>query len=183
MTQFARLGYEVIDLSAIKLQLSSLRNKIFDLLNCVSLQRGYGPITCDDDILKFRSVDQQLQFQCVRLAYNLPELYLLGGSPFFRDLLIDQYSFQCPIHNVQPLLRMDMPFNKSEQSLFPPHQDYVYNDGSLNSVTFWLPLQDVDTSVGPLQIAPGSHLERVSSHNIYPHKEGIIDQDYTIFHH
>jgi ectoine hydroxylase-related dioxygenase (phytanoyl-CoA dioxygenase family) len=38
--------------------------------------------------------------------------------------------------------------------------------GSLNSMVLWLPLTDIDDSLGALQIIPGSHLWGLRSENI-----------------
>ena len=37
------------------------------------------------------------------------------------------------------------------------HDDAEYFQGSLNAVTVWIPLQDIDSEIGPLDIFPGSH--------------------------
>jgi ectoine hydroxylase-related dioxygenase (phytanoyl-CoA dioxygenase family) len=41
--------------------------------------------------------------------------------------------------------------------LYPWHQDYLYNLGSQDSITFWSPLIDVDDVNGCLLVAPCSH--------------------------
>lgn len=38
------------------------------------------------------------------------------------------------------------------------HHDYLYNRGTQDSFTFWIPLADVNASMGLLQIAKGSHV-------------------------
>jgi ectoine hydroxylase-related dioxygenase (phytanoyl-CoA dioxygenase family) len=38
------------------------------------------------------------------------------------------------------------------------HHDYLYNRGTQESFTFWIPLVDLDASMGLLQIARGSHI-------------------------
>ncbi len=38
------------------------------------------------------------------------------------------------------------------------HHDYLYNRGTQDSFTFWIPLVDFDESMGLLQIATGSHI-------------------------
>ena len=39
----------------------------------------------------------------------------------------------------------------------PPHQDWRSMQGSLDGVVVWMPLVDVDASLGALQVVPGSH--------------------------
>jgi phytanoyl-CoA hydroxylase len=43
------------------------------------------------------------------------------------------------------------------------HQDWRSMQGSLNSMVVWLPLCDVDTSLGALEVIPGSHLNGLQS--------------------
>jgi ectoine hydroxylase-related dioxygenase (phytanoyl-CoA dioxygenase family) len=59
-------------------------------------------------------------------------------------------------------LRMDIP--NDENYLFHWHQDITYLLGSLNSVTYWIPLTKVDAYRGSIEVIPGSH-----KFGIYPH--------------
>ncbi len=40
----------------------------------------------------------------------------------------------------------------------PPHQDWRSMQGSLNAIVIWVPLMDVDATLGAIEIVPGSHL-------------------------
>lgn len=53
------------------------------------------------------------------------------------------------------VVRADMP--DDEKWSFPPHQDYPFNRGSLNSITIWIPFQDTPDNIGPLNVVPASH--------------------------
>ena len=44
----------------------------------------------------------------------------------------------------------------------PAHQDYPTHQGSGNSVTLWIPLQDVTSIDGAIQVVPGSHKSGIS---------------------
>jgi len=52
-------------------------------------------------------------------------------------------------------IRMDLPGD--EQHAFWWHQDISYLLGSLNSVTFWIPLSTADAENGSVELIPGSH--------------------------
>lgn len=52
--------------------------------------------------------------------------------------------------------RMDLPRDLRYLAVW--HQDHAYVGGSIDTVTAWVPLQDVDWPMGPLLIAPKSHL-------------------------
>jgi phytanoyl-CoA hydroxylase len=62
-------------------------------------------------------------------------------------------------------IRMDLP--DREEFIFHWHQDLTYLLGSMNAVTFWIPLTDVNRERGTIEIIPGSH------------KEGILPIRYT----
>ena len=64
-----------------------------------------------------------------------------------------------PFFKTVPVLRVDMPRDKPKYS-FKTHQDYPYSKGSKNSITIWIPLQDVSTENGALKIAEGSHKKK-----------------------
>ena len=70
-------------------------------------------------------------------------------------------------------MRLDRP--QDEKHLFAWHQDTVYLLGSVNAVTVWVPLQDVDLHHGTIQVIPGSHkrglhpFRRISTKVIAPY--------------
>ncbi len=51
-------------------------------------------------------------------------------------------------------IRMDTPEN---ENLFHWHQDTTYLLGSLNALTFWIPLTKVDINTGTVEIVPKTH--------------------------
>ena len=53
-------------------------------------------------------------------------------------------------------IRMDMPHES--RFLFPWHQDIAYLLGSLNSLTFWVPMGRADQEHGSIEVIPGSHV-------------------------
>lgn len=61
-------------------------------------------------------------------------------------------------------MRLDRPHDA--RHLFEWHQDSVYLLGSVNAVTLWIPLQDVDLDRGTIEVLPGSH-----QHGIYPFRK------------
>lgn len=51
--------------------------------------------------------------------------------------------------------RIDVPFETKELAFW--HQDYYYVEGTLETITVWIPFQDVPWQVGSLGIMPKSH--------------------------
>ena len=62
-------------------------------------------------------------------------------------------------------LRMDMPNDKKH--LFQWHQDITYLLGSLNSLTYWIPVTKVNKFFGSIEVIEGSH------------NKGVFDFKYT----
>jgi ectoine hydroxylase-related dioxygenase (phytanoyl-CoA dioxygenase family) len=63
--------------------------------------------------------------------------------------------FDEPILYEKSPLRVDVPFDLREMTLW--HQDFYYVKGSVDVVTFYMPLNDLDYLGGALSICPGSH--------------------------
>lgn len=60
--------------------------------------------------------------------------------------------------------RLTFPHNTAATT--PPHQDYYYIRGTVNTYSCWVPLGDCPTSLGGLAVWPGSH-----SHGYIDHTE------------
>lgn len=167
-------GYLVQNINECKRDLNKLRNSIIKINSTIAKRE----IISNEDVIKFRAENERLQFQALRLIWNSSAMYSIASNPFFENFLIKKLNYKCPIHNYQPLLRCDMPLRVDKQSIFKQHQDFTYNDGSKNSITIWIPLQDTGYSEGALNVAEGSHNTNISKDNIFPHKNGIINEQY-----
>ncbi len=148
---FAQTGYRIVKIPELEQSLEALRHEIF---KCFSTIRGK-PVTSDAELIKFYNEDQPTQYLGVRHARNCFSMMQLGGSHIIFDLLISEFGFKFPSHDVQPGLRCDMPVE--DQRIFFQHQDYTHNIGSANSVTVWIPLQETNLEQGALLVAPGTH--------------------------
>jgi hypothetical protein len=93
--------------------------------------------------------------QCARRMWDVLPVYGLGADERVVSLL-GKLGLRSPIVSTRPEVRTDMP--DDERYMQPWHQDWRYGQGSVNSVTLWLPLQDVDASNGTIEVMAGSHL-------------------------
>lgn len=89
----------------------------------------------------------------------LPSLATLASSDVLTGLSW-QLGLAMPAVMHSNNIRMDMP--NEVQHLFHWHQDILYLLGSLNSVTYWLPLGKVDAHHGGIALIPGSHRQGIS---------------------
>jgi ectoine hydroxylase-related dioxygenase (phytanoyl-CoA dioxygenase family) len=60
---------------------------------------------------------------------------------------------------------------------FHTHQDYPFNNGSLNSLVIWIPLQKTEKKEGCLMVAPGSHKKK----KIFKTDKNLIIKDDSKF--
>jgi hypothetical protein len=60
--------------------------------------------------------------------------------------------------------RMTFPNNKGATT--PPHQDYFYIRGSVNTYSCWIPLGECPVSLGGLAVLPGSHRGGYLEHTV-----------------
>ena len=164
-------GYCIVPINPCVSLLNDMRTHVFKINNCISKKKGLGNVKNEKDLIRFRLENQPLQYTGGKHLWNASTLLSIGGHTYFEYLLKNICNFEEPIHDTKPLIRVDMPIE--EQSLFKPHQDYTYNIGSKNAVTFWIPLQDTGYKEGSLLVSPGSHLK-----GIYENKKGIIDDKF-----
>lgn len=93
----------------------------------------------------------------------LPSLGRLANSNLLADAS-KQIGLSLPLVMNASNIRMDQGGHNPNK--FHWHQDYTYLLGSLNSVTYWLPLQPVSATLGGIEIVPGSHKENLRQFKI-----------------
>ncbi len=123
----------------------------------------------DQDRYSLTPQDQSLLYD--RLKY-LPALSCMSGSADVRAMC-RSLGLQHPSLMGCCNMRLDKPHDA--RHLFAWHQDSVYLLGSVNAVTIWVPLQDVDLHHGTIQVIAGSHqrglapFKRISDKVIAPY--------------
>jgi len=95
---------------------------------------------------------------CGKQAQHLISLHQLSLNKSLTERL-NELGLGFPVISTRPV----MYFNKSKLAKseefykVPPHQDWRSMQGSLNSIVVWVPLCDIDESLGALKVIPGSH--------------------------
>lgn len=72
----------------------------------------------------------------------------------FLSLFLEQKAFAHP----RKMIRVTYPYSMNPHDLVPPHQDFFYVKGDLDTFTCWVPLGHYPIGYGGLKIAPRSHL-------------------------
>ncbi len=114
----------------------------------------------DAGMLDVCAADRAVGGEVFRVAKKLLSVQRLTSSRPFEAIaraLTD--SDRVAIHTAGTNVRADHP--GEDHYLYPWHQDYLYNLGSQDSLTFWAPLVDVDDVNGCLIVAPKSHRQGI----------------------
>ncbi len=116
---------------------------------------GLPPTEPDRSILRLCEADRRHGGSVYRLGRRLSEVRRLSVHPLLLDLSQALMGSDRIAVNTLAALRMDLP--QEDGYLFRWHQDYPYAHGSLDGLTYWVPLHDVPVERGCLRILPGSH--------------------------
>lgn len=88
---------------------------------------------------------------------------------------IQKLGIKSPIISTRPVLYFNHPDLAKEKvyHTVEAHQDWRSMQGSLNSMVVWIPLIDINKSLGALEILPGSHLHGLRTNNV-DHGFGMV---------
>lgn len=160
--EFKKNGYLVIkSVPGLKQNLNDIKKelllfaKVFDKkIKNLNDKRYY-------KILKHSSSTRSKYYDTLRYLYSVTKL---SSLTLLKKISIE-LGLRLPAVMRSYNLRMDMP--KDSKHLFQWHQDITYLLGSLNSVTYWIPLTKVDKFFGSIEVIEGSH------------KDGLYDFRYV----
>lgn len=113
----------------------------------------------EDDVECFSNSGKQIQ--------HLISLHSLSINTKILDLLI-KIEINTPVISTRPVLYFNHP-NLAKKKVYhtvDAHQDWRSMQGSLNSAVIWIPLIDIDSDLGALEILPGSHLAGLRTDHI-----------------
>jgi ectoine hydroxylase-related dioxygenase (phytanoyl-CoA dioxygenase family) len=98
-----------------------------------------------------------------RKLFGLEAVHVFFHSPPITDVM-QKLIGEPIVPHVHKQVRLQFPVTPGTPAqTTAPHQDFVYNQGTLDVYTCWVPLGDVPRAFGGLQVLPGSH------------KHGILD--------
>lgn len=97
---------------------------------------------------------------CGKHAQHALALHRLAVSPRL-EALVRAAGLAAPSVCTRPVAFFNHP-DLAEREIYwrvPAHQDWRSMQASVDSVVIWVPLVDVPTPLGPLEVVPGSHLQ------------------------
>lgn len=126
-------------------------------------------------LYRFFTDDQAAFVNCGKHIQHLVSLHRLGVDERVVELM-KAYGIEAPCISTRPVLFFNSRHLATKEAYWktPPHQDWRSIQGSLNSLVLWLPLVDIDKSLGALEIVPGSHLRGLLSTRL-DESFGVVD--------
>jgi len=157
--QYIEDGYIILDMG-LREEVATLRQEFLQVFDTISRLNGLGEIKNDQDIIEFYSSDHRdLWIGVYDQLRQLPGIYHLADRPVLESIQKVCGLGLCAYTSVISV-RVDMPLGEGSMPT-KAHQDYPTHQGSGNSVTLWIPLQDVTSEDGPVQAVAGSHLSGI----------------------
>jgi ectoine hydroxylase-related dioxygenase (phytanoyl-CoA dioxygenase family) len=122
------------------------------------------PSLHDTELLKFFNADRRAEAQIYDELRQMPEMKQFATSKSISKILHAVFPEKQFVALQKMILRMDLP--KCESEVAHWHQDYFYVRGNTETVTLWIPMQDVDNINGCLLVQTGSHLSGRLDHPV-----------------
>ena len=112
----------------------------------------------DGKIMKLFKDDFAGFYGCAQVCQNLMSVTRLSVCDTIQSEL-KKLGLSSPSINTRPLIHFSSKHTAKSNSNWklPAHQDWPSTQGSLNGVTCWIPLVQLDKELGPLEVNPGSH--------------------------
>jgi len=113
---------------------------------------------------------------CGKQCQHIIDLWKLSLDDKIIDT-IKKMGIKAPIISTRPVLFSNsVKISKSTiNHTVPPHQDWASMQGSVNSVVCWVPLIDINQSLGSIALVPGSHKEGLVT-NEKVQSFGLVDK-------
>ena len=155
INSFNDLGYSIlISSDALKAAIDEIRNDVIDLAHSYGFEIAIGEEDEGSEVPL--GADRSNFYRSLRY---LPSLGRLAHSSILCDASV-KLGLRRPIVMNASNIRMDK--GGVNPNKFHWHQDYTYLLGSSNSVTYWIPLQNVSRELGGVELIPGSHASGIS---------------------
>ncbi len=139
-------------LSKLRKNWISKFDKIFSELKSIRIKN-------DQDLIREeKGKERNLLVAVLDLLHLDPLIYELSSSKKILNI-VKKFQINSPHHGTRPYIRADFP-NDKKYSFFDLHQDFPYNNHSLNSLVVWIPLQNTGIKEGCLRVSKKSHKRR-----------------------
>jgi hypothetical protein len=93
-------------------ELINFRKDVFEVFNTLAISCGFDSVDSDSSLIKFRLEGQKIQYQGVKLLYQSPSLFRVGGNPELMNDICFRFGLKQLVHDIQPQFRADMPIKE-----------------------------------------------------------------------
>lgn len=147
-------GYCVIRKFA---KVEKIADQIYDLFSDYT---GETSANRDEILMNLFSKDLDSFVGCAHACQSLLSVGNIATDDKMIATLIYHLGLKNPVVNTRPCISFSSKNTAKKEYYWktPPHQDWPSTQGSLNGLTCWIPLVDVTTELGPLEVAPKTHL-------------------------
>lgn len=138
----------------------------------LSSDKGFSIDVLHQNMAALLAANAPLYLATLRMCSKLYGVYRLMTSPRLRAIAAD-LGVDTPLFQTTPVLHL-----MSKKLLIPggyqgfdAHQDWTSVQGSLDTITTWIPFMDIDSNLFTMEVIPKSHLQGlldgVQEENIY----------------
>jgi len=127
-----------------------------------------------DELMRDLNLTDDRMINFIKLIKNSVHFYdLISDNKILSAVKTIQGS-QC-IHCIHDIAQYRIDPAEQTPRLFDWHQDFPYNQTSIDAITMWLPITDITAEVGPLEVIPKSHHQPVRINYFPERKQGVGD--------
>lgn len=159
---YKKNGFLVLEQVIPEKVLDDISQEFRDIFKTQLRKLGKNPTdsNLDKKIISLYKDHPEIVINCGKAANHTISLWKLATSDTLLNL-VTQLGIEDPSIAIRPVLLFNNKHIAAEEYIYktPPHADFNSFRGSLNSIVLWLPLRDITTEIGPLEVVPGSHLE------------------------
>lgn len=120
---------------------------------------GLGWVDDDRPLVPPVNEGDEAYFPMYAEVQRLESFHRLGHAPALVDTVRALLQADDVLVHPRKIVRVNFP--ESEFATTAPHQDYVFNQGTTDVITAWVPLGGVDRERGGLKLLRGSHVGRL----------------------
>ena len=174
-------------------KLLQLRIKVLHLLNGQGLLNRNKPLK--DGLADLDTCSRQYAFgvscgtkELYENIYKLSEFHEIAHQPELLNIYRILFNTENIIPHPRNIMRLILPMQGVAPT--PPHQDFTYINGTVDTWTSWIPLGDAPAKIGSLAIKNGSHQEGLLNtisaqgaggrESVLPNQDNWIELDYEI---
>jgi phytanoyl-CoA hydroxylase len=115
--------------------------------------------TFETAMYQFFKQDTEGYINCSKTCQYLVSFYKFALDEKLLEY-VNRLGVKEPSINTRPVMNLSSKHLAKSEVYYkvPAHQDWRTGQGSLNAITIWVPLVDVDIKLGALEVIPRSHL-------------------------